>query len=182
MRQYNKKYENTVTFVSTDIRKINDNFVQLIGYDWMLITAGKPDDYNTMTAAWGSIGFLWKKPVAMIFIRPQRHTFQFVEKYEDFSLSFFDRQYRQALDFCGSHSGRDTDKAGETGLTLAISPSGILYFEQARMVIECRKVYFDDIKPAHFLDSSIGKNYPLKDYHRMYIGFITACRVKQGQP
>ena len=47
-----------------------------------------------------------------------------------------------------------------------------VYFTEARMIIECRKIYFQDIDPRNFLDPGIEKNYPLKDYHRLYIGEI----------
>jgi flavin reductase (DIM6/NTAB) family NADH-FMN oxidoreductase RutF len=156
------------------------NPVQLIGYDWMLITAGNIDHFNTMTAAWGGLGFLWKKPMATIFIRPQRYTYEFTEKYREFTLSFFDKEYLSALQLCGTKSGRDMDKVKEAGLTPLVSEHGNIYFEEARLVIECEKVYYDDINPGHFIDTSIEKNYPLKDYHRMYIGFIINCLVKTG--
>jgi flavin reductase (DIM6/NTAB) family NADH-FMN oxidoreductase RutF len=144
----------------------------------MLITAGDKDHFNTMTAAWGGLGFLWKKPAATIFIRPQRYTYEFVEKYEDFTLSFFDKKYLDVLKICGTKSGRDIDKMKETGLNPLFTAAGNVYFEEASLVIECRKVYFDDIDPERFLDPSLNKLYPVGDYHRMYIGFITSCWIK----
>ena len=66
----------------------------------------------------------------------------------------------------------------EAGLTPILSSDGNIYFEEASLVIECRKVYFDDIDPEGFLEPAIDKNYPLKDYHRMYIGFIKNCMIK----
>jgi len=77
-------------FIEIKPDKISDNVFKLIGDDWMLITAGKLDDFNTMTASWGGMGILWHKPVVYCFVRPQRHTFQFMEKYKDFTLTFFD--------------------------------------------------------------------------------------------
>jgi len=158
--------------------EIPGNAIQQIGYDWMLITAGEKDNFNTMTAAWGGLGFLWKEPMATIFIRPQRYTYEFTEKYENFSLCFFGESQREALKICGTKSGRDIDKMAATGLTPLVSGLGNVYFEEALLVIECKKVYFDDINPANFLDPRPDKNYPKKDYHRMYIGFITNCMLK----
>ena len=152
---------------------------KLILKDSMLITAGPPEDYNTMTAGWGGLGALWSKHVVFCVIRPQRYTYQFMEKNEVFTCSFFDEQYRPALDFCGSHSGKDVDKAAATGLTpvAGILP-GTTTFEQAKLVLECRKIYFQDIEPKNFLDKSIHDWYPAKDYHRMYIGEVVNVLVK----
>jgi len=167
-----------MSFKSIQPTEIPGNVVQQIGYDWMLITAGTKKNFNTMTAAWGGIGFLWKEPMATIFIRPQRYTYEFTEKYDAFTLCFFDNAYHEALKICGTKSGRDIDKMKETGLIPLVTSNGNIYYEQARLVIECRKVYFDDIRPENFLDPRPDKNYPKKDYHRMYIGFIESCLLK----
>jgi len=151
---------------------IEDNAFRLISKDWMLITAGKTGDYNTMTASWGGFGHLWHRDVCYIFIRPQRHTFSFLEREELFTLSFFAEDYREALKFCGTKSGREIDKAAVTGLTPVASPGGGVCFAEARLVIECRKIYFQDISPEGVLDKGISSNYTKNDYHRMYIGQI----------
>jgi len=93
-------------------RKINPedvrgNVFSMIGNDWMLITAGKRNHYNMMTASWGSAGVLWKKPVIFVFIRPQRYTYEFIEKQANFTVSFFNEEYRDLLNLCGTTSGRD---------------------------------------------------------------------------
>ncbi len=163
-----------------DIHSLNESAVRLIGKDWMLITAGTLQDYNTMTAAWGGLGFLWKRPVAYIFVRPHRHTYLFTEKYDHFSLCFFGEKYREALQFCGTRSGRDTDKAAQTGLEPLDAGGNCVYFSQAELVLICRKIYYQDLDPQLFLDQSINKEYPGKDYHRMYIGEIETTLVKSG--
>lgn len=157
---------------------LEKNAIRLIGEEWMLITAGSPDNYNTMTASWGGLGMLWNKPVAFIFIRPRRFTFQFVQDNDLFTCSFFDSAFRPALQFCGAHSGRDVDKASVTGLSPCLTPSGSITFRQANVYLECRKLYFDDLRPENFLDHSIGRNYPDRDYHRMFIGEILNCGIK----
>jgi flavin reductase (DIM6/NTAB) family NADH-FMN oxidoreductase RutF len=160
---------------------INDNAIQLIGQDWMLITAGRGesrDTFNTMTAAWGGLGFLWNKPVAFCFVRPTRRTYEFMEQNECYTLSFFTETYRAALNLCGAVSGRDVDKVARAGLTpFEIQPSAVT-FREARLVLVCQKFYFQDLDPGHFLDPNIEKHYPKKDYHRMYIGEIIAAYVK----
>lgn len=92
----------------------------------------------------------------------------------------FEEQHRKALSFIGTHSGRDTDKIREAGLT-PVMESDLVYFKEARLVLECRKLYFQDINPKHFLDPAINDMYPLKDYHRMYVGEIVKCLVNEAQ-
>jgi flavin reductase (DIM6/NTAB) family NADH-FMN oxidoreductase RutF len=125
-----------------------------------------------MTASWGALGRLWKKPAAFTFIRPTRHTFEFANREPLFTLCFFEEKCRDALNFCGSHSGRDCDKAKETGLTPFEVEPGTVAFEEARLILICRKIYFQDIKPEQFLDPEIETNYPKKDYHRMFVGEV----------
>jgi flavin reductase (DIM6/NTAB) family NADH-FMN oxidoreductase RutF len=153
---------------------LTDNPFKLIGKDWMLITAGAPEKFNTMTASWGGLGVLWERTVAFCFIRPTRYTYEFVERSRTFTLSFFEEKHRKALSFCGSHSGRDRDKIREAGLT-PVKDEGYVYFKEARLVLACRKLYFQDISPDRFLEEKISDLYPQKDYHRMYVGEIVQC-------
>ncbi len=165
-------------FRRTDPYKLKENVFKLIDKDWMLVTAGTPERWNTMTASWGGLGVLWNKPVAFCFVRPTRYTYEFMEASERYTLSFFAEKYRKALAFCGFHSGRDTDKAKETGLEPVSPGRGTVSFRQARLVLVCRKLYTTDIDPGRFLDPKIDANYPKKDYHRMYIGEIARCLVR----
>lgn len=158
--------------------QLDENAIKLIGSEWMLITAGRMDSFNTMTASWGGLGVLWNKPVCYTVIRPQRYTYGFMEQSAYFTLSFFDLDYRKALELCGTKSGRDVDKCKETGLTPVRSGCGAVYFDEARIVMECRKIYIQDIDPEGFIDPTIAENYPEKDYHRMYVGEIMKCWVR----
>ncbi|MBM6870988.1 flavin reductase family protein [Pseudoflavonifractor phocaeensis] len=161
-------------FQTVDPKSLTENVFSLIGDQWMLITAGNQEKCNTMTASWGGLGVLWGKNVAMCVIRPQRYTFPFVEEQDTFTLSFFDEDRRKDLAFCGAKSGRDVDKIKECGFTVVASEEGTPYFEEARLVLVCRKLYWQDLDPSHFLDGGEidAKHYPGKDYHRMFIGEI----------
>lgn len=155
-----------------DLYKIIPEPFRLIGEGWMLITAGNLLSFNTMTASWGGFGILWNVPVAFCFIRPTRYTWGFANKFPDFTLSFFEEKYRSILEFCGSHSGLQVNKIKETGLIPFETDMGNISFEQAGIVLECRKLYFDDFKPDQFQDKKIHNAYPKKDYHRMFVGEI----------
>jgi len=159
-------------FTEISPMELNESAFRIIGKEWMLITAGTMDSWNTMTASWGGMGELWFKPVVFTFIRPSRYTLEFVEKQPLFTLSFFDESQRKALNFCGVNSGRDCNKAAETGLTPFATQEGSVAFEEARLVLECRKMYFQDLNPDHFLVPEIEANYPNKDYHRMFVAEV----------
>ena len=155
-----------------DPKAIDQNVFSLIGEKWMLITAGTAERCNTMTASWGGLGVIWGAPSATCYIRPQRYTKEFVDREEYFTLAFFGEEHRAKLSLCGSKSGRDVDKVKECGFTVATA-EGAPYFEEADLVLVCKKAYWQDMDPSHFLDGEIdGKWYPQKDYHRIFIGEI----------
>ena len=165
-------------FKTIKANELAGNVFSLVGQDWMLITSGPVDNYNTMTASWGGMGYLWNKNVCFIFVRPSRYTYEFMEKNDNFSLSFFSEEWRKALTICGKKSGRDIDKAKETGLKPLPGNNQTTGFEQSRLIIECKKLYYQDINSQQFLDPTIEKNYNGGDYHRMYVGEILSINTK----
>ncbi len=178
----NPSADNTMTknFKPISPDSIQENAIKLMKDDWMLITAGTLDSCNMMTASWGTIGFLWNEPVLICFVRPQRHTFGFMENNADFTVSVFAEEYRHILNYCGKKSGKDVNKIKETGLIPLTTERGSVYYEQARIVFECEKIYADFFKPEMFIDKELlTKIYPEKDYHKMYIGKIVSCRVAE---
>ncbi|HIV19705.1 MAG TPA: flavin reductase family protein [Candidatus Merdivicinus intestinigallinarum] len=157
--------------------ELSCNPFQMIGKDWALVTAGDETGYNTMTVSWGNMGIMWNKNIVTVFIRPQRYTKEFLDRFDNFTLSFYEESSREALKLCGSKSGRDLDKIKAAGLT-PVHENGTTYFEEARLVLECKKIYLDKIRPEGFLDPSIQKNYPENDYHLIYMGEITRVLQK----
>ena len=155
-----------------DVHEISENVFSLIGKQWMLITAGTAEHCNTMTASWGGLGVLWGAPVATCYIRPQRYTKEFVDREEYFTLSFFGEEWRKALSLCGSKSGREVDKVKECGFTVKTADCGAPYFEEASLVLVCRKRLAQEMDPNLMPDDVKEKWYPEKDYHTMYIGEI----------
>lgn len=147
------------------------------GKQWLALAAGDfyTGRFNAMTVAWGSFGTMWSKPVAQIVVRPTRYTYQFLEQYDTFTLSGFPAEYRAALDVLGTQSGRNGDKIAAAGLTPSAASQVLApAFAEADLVLECRKIYWDDMHPEHFLKPELDENYPRKDYHRIYFGEIVA--------
>lgn len=169
-----------------DYRELQCNPMTMIGQEWMLITAGNAErGYNTMTAAWGHLGSIWDipghqghLPTAVIFIRPQRYTKEFVDREEWFTLSVFEENQRKTLTYLGSVSGRNEEKIAKSGLT-PVFAEGTTWFEEAKLVLICRKLYHMTLEEAGFVDPVlVERNYPQKDFHEMYIGQIEKILVK----
>lgn len=161
------------------VQDLTDNVFTLIGDEWMLITAGSVDRFNTMTASWGGLGILWGAPVSFTFVRPQRYTREFLDSVGYYTLTFFGEAHRDALNLCGTKSGRDVDKMAATGLTPLAGQDDTVLFAEARLVLTCRKLYIHDIDPNGFFDVPLcEKTYPTHDYHRMYVGEIVSCLVR----
>lgn len=152
------------------------NPFQMIGADWMLITARDGGQVNTMTASWGGLGVMWGKHVAYIAVRPSRYTKKFIDAADTFSLTFFDPSFRKKLAYLGAVSGRDEPKIPKSGLTVVLAGE-TPYFEEARLVLICRKIYHQVYDPAGFVDPTIKDNYVDKDYHTFYIAEVTQVLV-----
>ena len=167
--------------------ELEGNFIDRIGNGWMLVTAAKGcaasgdpcgTTYNTMTASWGGTGVLWGRPVAFVFIRPERHTFSFTEESDLMTLSFFGEEYRKALAFCGAKSGRDVDKAAECGLTPVFEETDdgtAAYFDEADTVLVTRKLYARPLDRESFTDPSCLGFYENAGLHTVYV-----CEIEKA--
>jgi flavin reductase (DIM6/NTAB) family NADH-FMN oxidoreductase RutF len=168
-----------VALTSIPIEKFTARPYGLWEKSWLLLTCGDfaAGKFNCMTVSWGSLGQMWGRPFAMVVVRPQRYTREFIETYPTFTLSAFPRSFRPALNLLGTLSGRDGDKIAQAGLTpvasCAVAAPG---YTQAELILECRKIYWQDYDPSHFINPEIDRNYPSKDYHRMYFGEILAVQ------
>lgn len=164
------------------VSELQFNPMTMIGGQWWLITAGSASGYNTMTASWGHLGAIWGQnhglPTAVIYIRPQRYTKEFVDREATFTLSVLPEKYRKALGILGTKSGRDGDKVAEAGLTPVFDGDSV-YFEEAERVFVCRKLYHAPLKEEGFVDPSIIEmHYPDRDFHEVYIGEIVKVLEK----
>ena len=161
-----------------------DGIFDKIGKEWMLITAkGKTKDgkeaVNTMTASWGGCGILWNRPVAFVFVRPQRFTFPLLETSDAFSLSFLPEEKREALRICGTLSGKNTDKWSAAGLTPA-KKEGVPFVGEAKEVLFCRKLYAAPLRKEAFLVPELLDNYRANDFHQMYVAEITSAMKRKS--
>lgn len=163
-------------FEKIDPKSLNENSAKLIGSDWLLICAGTPEKYNMMTASWGAFGFMWNAPSIFVFVRPTRYTYRFMEESKGFTINVLPESRREALRVCGSVSGRDCDKTALSGLTPAPAENGGVFFEEARLVFECRKAYSQMMDARSFEDKGfLEKWYADSNFHKMYVGIIESA-------
>lgn len=160
-------------------RNLRLNPMTLFADSWAALAAGTDDDSNAMCIAWGQLGTLWEEgkhtnrlPVATVYVRPSRYTNELLERNDDFTINFFDRQHKKALAYLGSHSGRDGNKYAEAGIT-PVYEDGITYFAEASLALVCRKLYAAPLAKEGFTDPELYPfNYPKDDVHTMYVGEI----------
>ncbi len=159
--------------------ELNKNVFQLIGKDWMLITAQKDNKVNTMTASWGGFGVMFNKNVVSIVLRPQRYTKEFVDNSDTFSLTFLDESFRDQLKYLGSASGRDEDKISKSNLTVN-HLDNTPYFKEGNLIIICKKIYTQPLNPDCFIANELDEKwYPQKDYHTFYMAEIEKILIKE---
>ena len=178
------------------VKELKENFFEAIGKEWMLVTAGTTERFNMMTASWGGIGWLWNKPVAFVFIRPERYTFEFAEQSDCITLSFLGmgKEAREIYKVCGSKSGRDINKAEVCGLDIEPVGQGSVAYKQSRLTLVGRKLYADDLKAECFADTALldrwyttSEEAKKRDsgitngLHKMYVVEITGAYVNEEE-
>jgi len=146
--------------------EISKNVFDMIGKQWMLVSATKDGKTNAMTASWGGLGVMWGKNVAFVFIRESRYTKEFVDGSDKMVLSFFSEDYRKMLGYMGTVSGRTEDKIEKAGLTLTENNT----FKEAELSMICKKLYAAPMLTEDFVSKEeLDKWYKDGDMHTMYV-------------
>jgi flavin reductase (DIM6/NTAB) family NADH-FMN oxidoreductase RutF len=166
--------------------EIFDNVFTLVGKVFPVITAGKEDHYNSMTASGGGMGMLFKKPTTWCILQANRYTLEMILKEQTYTLSYFPNEYMEQILFLGSKSGRDSEKMKEVELTGVQTPSGDMSFKEARLIIECKLTEITTAKPNDFYTQE-AKDYineaykEANDYRKYVFGEITHVWVKKKE-
>jgi flavin reductase (DIM6/NTAB) family NADH-FMN oxidoreductase RutF len=161
------------------IDHFNTKVFKLWDKDWLALTSGdfSKNQFNAMTVAWGSFGIMWNKPFVMVVVRPTRHTFNFINQYDTFSLCAFPEENRKSLNILGTQSGRDMDKIMASGLTaIKLDKIAAPGYAEAELILQCKRIYWQDLDPSNFLEPSIENHYEKKDFHRMIFGKVLGIR------
>lgn len=157
-----------------DLEKFQTAPFHLLDKEWALLTAGEKEKFNSMTISWGGMGTMWGKPVVTVYVKPIRYTYEFMEKSEYFTISFYDEAYHKDLGIMGSKSGRNMDKVAETKLTPDFLEKGISY-QEAKLTLICKKIYFQDLEMKHIQnipEQDLERYYKTEPIHRMYMGEV----------
>ncbi|MCI8400253.1 MAG: flavin reductase family protein [Oscillibacter sp.] len=168
-----------------DPREISTRLLSLTGNGFgALLTAGTAEHCNTMTIGWYQMGVLWNTLVCTAYVRPERYTYGFMEEHSYFTISAFlhSPEASKTLGLCGSRSGRDTDKITDCGLTVCTGAGGAPYFQEAELVLVCKKLYAQDLDPAAVCDAGKERILPFYgahgNWHRAYTGEVVEAYSK----
>lgn len=139
------------------------------------LTTASNDKVNVMTIAWGSPGFIWRKPIFTIFVRPSRFSYQLLEASAEFTISIPAGDLAHALGICGSKSGRDIDKLTAAGLTtLAAEKIKTPILNIPGLHYECKVIAKQLLQPNATTSDINTDFYADGDHHVLYFGEIVA--------
>lgn len=149
----------------------------------LLLASGDKENNNAMTIGWGSLGNIWRNVglnTVTVYVAEGRYTYQFMEKYDYFTVMGFDDEDAPILGYMGTHSGRDGDKAEHLGLHTLYTDNGTPYYEEAEIVLECKIIY----RAPLLLDGMCEEAKSFYDgfdagVHHMYIGNIVNAWIKE---
>jgi len=145
------------------------------------LTVQSGDLLNTMTIGWGTVGYIWRKPIFTVAVRYSRYTYELISKSDEFTVSFpLDNSLRKELAVCGTKSGRDIDKFKECNLTA--QPGQVVstpVIGECPLHYECKLVHKQVMEPG-LLSPEIDRDcYQDRDYHTLYYGEIVACYLNK---
>ena len=154
----------------------------------VLLTTRSGDRVNTMTIGWGAIGVEWGKPVFIAYVRESRYTKQLLEESGEFTVNVpLSEGYQDILGYCGTKSGRDTDKIRDKKLITVesdvVSAPGIAQFP---LTLECRIIYRQEQETRQMPQSVVDRFYPpcgqkrIPDIHTAFYGeIVNAYLIEQ---
>lgn len=142
----------------------------------LLCSVGADGAPNVMTIGWMLGGAVWGKPILTVLVRPSRHSHTRLEEVGEFTVNVLPPERAEALQYCGTASGRDADKFARAGLTVSparkvrapIVGDGLVHYE-------CRVVHRNDVIPEKVAPEIIAAAYPQGDFHRVYFGEVLAA-------
>jgi len=146
----------------------------------ILLTTKAGDTVNTMTIGWGKLGIEWNRPVFIAYVRETRYTKQLLEESGEFTVNIpygdFDSKI---LGYCGTKSGRDTNKIQDLGLTLIDSDQvQVPGIQELPLTLECKVIYQEQQNLNRLPQEILTRFYPVmdeagfRDYHIAYYGEI----------
>lgn len=151
--------------------------------DGAFLTVRAGNETNTMSIGWGSVNYMWNKPVFLVMVRFSRHTYDLLEKAQEFTVSIpLKKDLRKELKYCGTHSGRDLNKYDGCGLTLVDGQKiSTPIIGECELHYECKVVYRQAMEPGTLDEELRNRVYPTNDYHVLYYGEIVDSYLLENE-
>ena len=144
-----------------------------------ILSAGDKNSHNSMVIGWGLIGVAWQKPLFIVYVKPDRYTYQFMEKTTYFTVNFIRKDLYKKFVPYGNRSGRDINKEEVSGTHIQFLDNGGITFEEAEEVYVCKmmaKAHFEreNLSPEimEFYEKAATAFKQTKEPHGLYIGEI----------
>ena len=140
----------------------------------VLMTTKADGQVDTMTIGWGTMGIQWGKPIFIAYVRESRYTKTLVDKNPEFTINVPYGEYdKSILGFCGTKSGRDTDKIKELGLHLEEGETvSVPAVRELPLTLECKVIYKQEQIKEAIAPDALARYYPEGDFHTAYYGQI----------
>lgn len=151
--------------------------VQQMSRGRALLTVGG-EAPNTMTIAWGSIGYCWNRPVFTVYVRPCRHTHDILCREGKFTVSIrLDDEQAEIFRFAGRTSGRDLDKFDGHGITAVPGQSvDCPVIGECQLHFECTLCQQTAMRGDTMRADVQAAQYVREpEYHTIYMGEIVSC-------
>lgn len=158
----------------------------------VLLTTKYEDKVDSMSISWGQIGIEWNRPIFTTFVRTGRFTHELLGKNPEFTVNFpqNNNSINKCIGFCGTKSGRDTDKHSALGLDLVDSPNvNVPGIRQLPLTLECKVIYRQmqdkESIPQEFKKDFYPQDVPSdfyaanRDYHEMFFGEIVGAYIAE---
>ena len=145
----------------------------------VLMTTKADGQVDTMTIGWGAMGIQWGKPIFIAYVRESRYTKSLVDKNPEFTINVPYGEYdKSILGFCGTKSGRDTDKIKELGLHLEEGETvSVPAIRELPLTLECKVIYKQEQIKEAIAPDALARYYPEGDFHTAYYGQITDAYI-----
>ena len=145
----------------------------------ILLTTKADGQVDTMTIGWGTMGIQWGKPIFIAYVRESRYTKTLVDKNPEFTINVPYGEYdKSILGFCGTKSGRDTDKIKELGLHLEEGETvSVPAIRELPLTLECKVIYKQEQIKEAIAPDALARYYPEGDFHTAYYGQITDAYI-----
>lgn len=146
----------------------------------ILLSTSANGEMDTMTIGWGSLGTDWSRPVFTVLVRESRHTKKLIEANPEFTINvpLEGADVRKIISWCGTRSGRDTDKFKDCELHVVPGEKvAAPAIAELPLTLECKVIYKQEQDKEAIEEDILKSHYPNGDLHTAYIGEIVNAYI-----